>query len=92
MQTLSPSKLSSVKADPVLAAAASTMRSGLGQSICIGVGGDVLPGTTLTDGLRVLVEDKDTEAIALVGEVGGDAEIEAASFIKEYYAKTKNPK
>lgn len=58
----------------------------------IGVGGDVLPGTTILDGLRVLVNDEDTEAIALVGEIGGDAEIEAASWIKEYRAQTKSPK
>ncbi|KAI1325276.1 succinyl-CoA synthetase-like protein [Xylariaceae sp. FL0255] len=72
--------------------AASTLRSGLGQSMCIGVGGDVLPGTTLIDGLRILAEDEDTEAIALVGEIGGEAEMEAADWIKEYRARSKNPK
>ncbi|KAI0100649.1 succinyl-CoA synthetase-like protein [Nemania sp. FL0031] len=72
--------------------AASTLRSGLGQTLCIGVGGDMLPGTTLRDGLRILVEDPDTEAIALVGELGGEAEIEAAVWIREYRARTKNPK
>ncbi|KAI0025454.1 succinyl-CoA synthetase-like protein [Xylariomycetidae sp. FL0641] len=69
-------------------AAASTTRAGLGQSLCIGVGGDILPGTSLTDGLRVLVEDEDTEAIALIGELGGIAEIEAAEFIREYRQNT----
>ncbi|KAI0204988.1 succinyl-CoA synthetase-like protein [Astrocystis sublimbata] len=72
--------------------AASTTRSGLGQTMCIGVGGDALPGTTLKEGLQVLMQDQDTEAIALVGEVGGEAEIEVADWIKEYRAKTKNPK
>ncbi|KAK7757838.1 hypothetical protein SLS62_000216 [Diatrype stigma] len=56
------------------------------------VGGDVLPGTTILDGLRVLVDDEDTEAIALIGEIGGDAEVEAASWIKEYRAQSQNPK
>ncbi|KAI0391617.1 succinyl-CoA synthetase-like protein [Xylariaceae sp. FL0594] len=72
--------------------AASTLRSGLGQSMCIGVGGDILPGTTLLDGLRVLTEDPDTEAIALVGEIGGEAEIEAAEWIRGYRARTDEPK
>ncbi|KAK6074677.1 Succinyl-CoA ligase [Seiridium cupressi] len=72
--------------------AASTQRSGLGQSMCIGVGGDILPGTTLIDGLKVLAEDEDTKGIALVGEIGGVVELEAAEWIKEYRAKTKDPK
>ncbi|ETS88130.1 hypothetical protein PFICI_01958 [Pestalotiopsis fici W106-1] len=72
--------------------AGSTLRSGLGQSICIGVGGDILPGTTLVDGLKILAEDEDTEGIALVGEIGGNTELEAAEWIKEYRAKTKDPK
>ncbi|KAI8949726.1 succinyl-CoA synthetase-like protein [Xylaria longipes] len=72
--------------------AASTLRSGLGQTMCIGVGGDILPGTTLKDGLQVLTQDPNTEAIALVGEIGGEAEIEAADWIKEYRARTAKPK
>ncbi|KAI1365614.1 succinyl-CoA synthetase-like protein [Xylaria arbuscula] len=72
--------------------AGSTLRSGLGQSMCIGVGGDILPGTSLRDGIQILLEDEDTEAIALVGEIGGDAEIEVAEFIKEYRARTEKPK
>ncbi|KAI1115389.1 succinyl-CoA synthetase-like protein [Nemania sp. NC0429] len=73
-------------------AAASTLRSGLGQSMCIGVGGDILPGTTLRDGLQILAEDPNTTAIALVGEIGGEAEIEAADWIREYRARTERPK
>ncbi|KAI1868650.1 uncharacterized protein JN550_006225 [Neoarthrinium moseri] len=72
--------------------AASTLRSGLGQSMCIGVGGDILPGTTLVDGLKILAEDDDTEGIALVGEIGGNTELEAADWIRQYRASTKNPK
>ncbi|KAI1813719.1 hypothetical protein GGS20DRAFT_552043 [Poronia punctata] len=72
--------------------AASTLRSGLGQSMCIGVGGDILPGTTLKDGLQILTEDPDTEAIALVGEIGGEAELEAAYWINQYRARTDKPK
>ncbi|ORY66480.1 CoA-ligase [Pseudomassariella vexata] len=72
-------------------AAASTLRSGLGQSMCLGVGGDIVPGTTLTDGLKILAEDADTEGIALVGEIGGNAELEAADWIKQYRATTKTP-
>ncbi|KAI0594985.1 succinyl-CoA synthetase-like protein [Biscogniauxia sp. FL1348] len=72
--------------------AASTLRAGLGQSMCIGVGGDILPGTTLREGLQILAEDSVTEGIALIGEVGGHAEIEAADWIKEYRAATNNPK
>ncbi|KAI1137953.1 succinyl-CoA synthetase-like protein [Hypoxylon sp. FL0543] len=72
--------------------AASTLRSGLGQSMCIGVGGDILPGTSLKEGLQVLIEDDDTEGVALIGEIGGDAELEAADLIREYRANTENPK
>lgn len=60
--------------------------------MCIGVGGDILPGTSLKEGLQILVEDEDTEGIALIGEIGGEAEIEAADWIREYRATTKNPK
>ncbi|KAI0490048.1 hypothetical protein F4859DRAFT_501656 [Xylaria cf. heliscus] len=74
------------------ATAVSTLDSGLGQTMCIGVGGDILPGTTLRDGLQILAEDQDTEAIAMVGEIGGEAEIDAADWIREYRAKTENPK
>ncbi|KAI0423755.1 succinyl-CoA synthetase-like protein [Xylaria sp. FL1042] len=73
-------------------AAGSTLRSGLGQSMCIGVGGDVLPGTSIRDGLKILTQDEDTEAIALIGEIGGEAEIEAADWIKDYRARTEKPK
>ncbi|KAF3764889.1 hypothetical protein M406DRAFT_22569, partial [Cryphonectria parasitica EP155] len=69
-------------------AVASTTRAGLGQSLCIGVGGDVLPGTDLVEALQVLEMDPYTEAIALIGEIGGDGEVLAAQWIKDYNDRT----
>ncbi|ROW16132.1 hypothetical protein VPNG_01822 [Cytospora leucostoma] len=69
-------------------AVASTTRAGLGQSLCIGVGGDVLPGTDLVEALQVLEADPNTRAIALIGEVGGDGEVLAAQWIREYHGRT----
>ncbi|KAK3906834.1 putative succinyl-CoA ligase subunit alpha, mitochondrial [Staphylotrichum tortipilum] len=60
-------------------AVASTTRAGLGQSLCIGVGGDILPGTDLREALSALEQDSDTDAIALIGEIGG-GELEAAEW------------
>lgn len=77
---------------PMGKAAASTLRAGLGQSLCIGVGGDIVSGTGLLDGLKVLIEDESTEAIAICGEIGGFAEMEAAEWIRMYRARTRNPK
>ncbi|KAI5250391.1 succinyl-CoA ligase subunit alpha [Aureobasidium subglaciale] len=71
---------------------ASITRAGLGQSLCIGMGGDVVAGTNFVDALRVFETDADTEAIVLVGEVGGSAELEAAEWIKDYHSREKNPK
>lgn len=71
---------------------ASITRSGLGQSLCIGMGGDVVAGTNFVDALRVFETDTDTEAIVLVGEVGGSAELEAADWIQDYHRREKNPK
>jgi succinyl-CoA synthetase alpha subunit len=68
-------------------AVASTTRAGLGQSLCVGVGGDLLPGTSLLDAVTVMVDDPATKAIVLLGEIGGDAEIQAAAFLKEYRAR-----
>jgi len=60
---------------------------GIGQSTCIGIGGDPIIGTTHTDAIRLLNEDPDTEAIVMIGEIGGDAEEKAAAYIKENVKK-----
>ena len=67
-------------------------RAGVGQSLVISMGGDVGAGTDLVDALKVFENDEDTQAIILVGEVGGRAEEEAAEWIKDYHRRTKNPK
>lgn len=71
---------------------ASTTRAGLGQSLCIGIGGDILPGTDLREALSVLENDNDTEAIALIGEIGGTLEMDAAAWIKDYNSRAESPK
>ena len=62
-------------------------RLGLGQSTCIGIGGDPLIGTTFVDALRLFGADADTEAVVLIGEIGGSAEEEAAAFIRQGFGK-----
>ncbi len=60
---------------------------GLGQSTCIGIGGDPVIGTTHTSALELFNEDPDTEAIVLIGEIGGSDEEDAAAYHKEYVKK-----
>lgn len=60
---------------------------GLGQSTCIGIGGDPIVGTTHLDAVKLFNEDPETSAIILIGEIGGDNEERAAAYIKEHVKK-----
>ena len=71
---------------------ASTTRAGLGQSLCISMGGDVLAGTNFVDALKIFENDPDTEGIMMVGEIGGTAEMDAAEWIWDYHRRCANPK
>jgi succinyl-CoA synthetase alpha subunit len=61
--------------------------NGIGQSTCVGIGGDPLIGTPFTDALQLFQEDTDTRAVVLIGEIGGTFEQDAAKYIKEKMTK-----
>ncbi|KAI3546709.1 succinate-CoA ligase [Colletotrichum abscissum] len=73
-------------------AVGATTKAGLGQSIVVGMGGDMMPGTTLLDGLKLFFEHEETRGIIVIGEIGGEAELRAAEAIRDYKKLTPNPK
>jgi succinyl-CoA synthetase alpha subunit len=62
-------------------------KQGLGQSTCIGIGGDPVVGTTTLDAVKLMMDDPQTEAIIVIGEIGGNMENEAAEWIKQHSTK-----
>ncbi len=62
-------------------------KAGMGQSTCIGIGGDPIVGTTTKDAVQLLMEDPDTDGIVMIGEIGGNMEADAAYWIKEHATK-----
>ena len=62
-------------------------KAGMGQSTCIGIGGDPIIGTTTMDAVKLLMEDPETEGIIMIGEIGGSMEADASYYIKEHGTK-----
>ncbi|TAJ82979.1 succinate--CoA ligase subunit alpha [Reyranella sp.] len=70
-------------------AVAQTTAAGLGQTTCIGIGGDPVNGTNFVECLEMLMADKETQGIVMIGEIGGDAEVKGAEYVKA--SKVKKP-
>lgn len=69
-----------------------TTKVGLGQSICVGIGGDPYPGSTTLDVVKLLLDDPKSEGIVLIGEIGGSMEEDAAEYLEKHNKTRKNPK
>lgn len=77
---------------PSYEAVGTTSRARLGQSLVVGMGGDVFAGTALVDALELFYGDERTKGIVVIGEIGGEAEFRAAESIREYYRSARKPK